>query len=145
MQPEPSAAENRPKPPLERSHWVAFAGVLLLLSGLFDITNGFVALLDHGYYETAYDHGQRLLVFNYDAWGWIWIIVGIAQLLAGVGVLVGSRGARLTGIVLASACLVGQLMFLSAFPWWSVATMALSVLVIFGLVAEPRHVRGMRV
>lgn len=145
MQPEPSAAEDRRRPPLERSHWVAFAGVLLLLSGLFDITNGFVALLDHGYYETTYDHGQRLLVFNYDAWGWIWIIVGIAQLLAGVGVLVGSRAARLTGIVLASACLVGQLMFLSAFPWWSVATMALSVLVIFGLVAEPRHVAGMRV
>ncbi|WP_436849447.1 DUF7144 family membrane protein [Streptomyces massasporeus] len=69
----------------------------------------------------------------------------MAQLLAGVGVLVGSRAARPTGIVLASACLVGQLMFLSAFPWWSVATMALSVLVIFGLVADPRHVPGMRV
>ncbi|MFJ1731514.1 hypothetical protein [Streptomyces sp. NPDC088254] len=145
MQPEPSAQEDHPKPPLERSHWVAFAAILLLLSGLFDIINGFVALLDNGYYETTYDHGQRLLILNYDAWGWIWIVVGIAQVLAGVGVLVGSRAARLTGIVLASACLVGQLMFLSAFPWWSVVTMALSVLVIFGLVAEPRHVPGMRV
>ncbi|MEU6473460.1 hypothetical protein ABZ927_07985 [Streptomyces massasporeus] len=73
------------------------------------------------------------------------VTVGIAQLLAGVGVLVGSRAARLTGIVPASACLVGQLMFLSAFPWWSVATVALSVLVIFGPVAEPRRVPGMRV
>ena len=37
MQPESSAAEDRRRPPLERSHWVAFAGVLLLLSGLFGI------------------------------------------------------------------------------------------------------------
>ncbi|MFJ7071364.1 hypothetical protein [Streptomyces sp. NPDC098781] len=68
-----------------------------------------------------------------------------AQFLAGVGVLVGSRAARLTGIALASACPVGQLLFLSAFPWWSIATMALSVLVVFGLAAEPRHLPGMRV
>lgn len=142
MQPEPSAVEDRAKPPLEQSQWVAFAGILL---GLFGITNGFVALLDHGYHETTYEHGQRFLIFDYDAWGWIWIIVGMVQILAGVGVLVGSRAARLSGIVPASACLVGQLMFLSAFPWWSVVTMALSVLVILGLVAEPRHVPGMPV
>jgi hypothetical protein len=145
MQSEPNTSDGRAKPPLERSHWVAFAAILLLLSGLFDIITGFVALLDHGYYETTADHGNRLLMFNYSAWGWVWIFVGIAQILAALGVLVGSRGARITGIVLAAACMVGQLIFLSAFPLWSVITMALSVLVIFGLLAEPRHVPGARV
>lgn len=145
MQSESASSDDRAVPPLERSHWVAFAGILLMLSGLFDIINGFVALLDHGYYETTADHGNRLLIFNYAAWGWVWIIVGIAQLLAGVGVFVGSRAARITGIVLAAACMVGQLIFLSTFPLWSVITMALSVLVIYGLVAEPRHVPGARV
>lgn len=145
MQSEPTNSDDRAVPPLEQSHWVAFAGILLLLSGLFDIINGFVALLDHGYYETTADHGNRLLIFNYAAWGWVWIIVGIAQALAAVGVFVGSRAARITGIVLAAACMVGQLIFLSAFPLWSLITMALSVLVIYGLVAEPRHVPGARV
>lgn len=130
---------------MERSHWVAFAGILLMLGGLFNIINGFVALLDDGYYETTADHGNRLLIFNYAFWGWVWIIIGVAQLLAGVGVFAGSRGARITGIVLSGLCLVGQMMFLSTFPLWSLATMALSLLVIFGLVAEPRHVRGVRV
>ncbi|GGX62711.1 hypothetical protein GCM10010515_32970 [Streptomyces fructofermentans] len=124
---------------------MAFAGVLLLVSGLFDIINGFVALLDDGYYSTTADHGNRLLIFNYDAWGWIWIFVGIAQFLTAIGVFMGSRGARLAGILLAGFCLVGQLIFLSAFPWWSLATMVLSVLVIYGLVSVPRHLPGERV
>ncbi|MFE2425956.1 hypothetical protein ACFXJ5_04220 [Streptomyces sp. NPDC059373] len=132
-------------PPLERSHWVAFAGILLMLTGLFDLINGFVAILDHGYYATTANHGNRLLIFNYTAWGWIWIAIGIAQILAGLGVLLGVRAARLTGIVLASLCLVGQMMFLPTFPYWSLFTMAVSVLVIFGLLIEPRHVPGMRV
>ncbi|WP_369246301.1 hypothetical protein [Streptomyces sp. R41] len=150
MQPESRTSDGGTsgppdRPPVERSHWVAFAGIMLMLSGLFDIINGFVALLDNGYYATTFEHGQRLLIFNYDAWGWVWIFVGIAQILASLGVFMGSRFARIAGIVLAGACMVGQLIFLSTFPLWSVATMALSVLVIYGLVSVPRHLPGERV
>ncbi|AVH58680.1 hypothetical protein C4B68_26200 [Streptomyces dengpaensis] len=74
----------------------------------------------------------------------MWIFVGIAQILAALGVFMGSRAARITGIVLAAACMVGQLIFLSTFPLWSLATMALSVLVIYGLVFVPRHLPGER-
>ncbi|WP_143687080.1 hypothetical protein [Streptomyces sp. TLI_171] len=116
-----------------------------MLSGLFDLVNGFVAILDHGYYETTANHGNRLLIFNYTAWGWIWVATGIAQALVSLGVLLGVRAARITGIVLASVCLVGQMMFISAFPYWSLFTMLMSVLVIYGLLAEPHHVQGARV
>ncbi|MFF4233762.1 hypothetical protein [Streptomyces sp. NPDC001820] len=145
MQETPASGGGASQPPVERSPWVAFAGILLMLSGLFNIINGFVALLDDGYYSTIADHGNRLLIFNYDAWGWLWIFVGIAQLMAGLGVFVGSRAARFTGIVLAAACTVGQLMFLSTFPLWSLATIALTVLVIYALLAVPRHVPNERV
>lgn len=124
---------------------MTFAGIMLMLSGLFDLITGFVALLDHGYYATTANHGNRLLIFNFAFWGWVWIIVGIAQVLASLGVFLGVRAARITGIVLASLCLVGQLMFLSAFPFWSIIVMAMSLLVIYGLVAVPRHVPGARV
>ncbi|WP_457755460.1 DUF7144 family membrane protein [Streptomyces scabiei] len=131
-------------PPMERSHWVAFAGILLLVSALFNLLNGFVAIFNHGYYSTVYSGGNRLLIFNYTAWGWIWVTIGIVMALAAVGVLVGSRGARLTGICLAAFCLVGQMIFLPVYPFWSLFTMSVSVLVIYGLLAEPRHVHGVR-
>ncbi|MBK3639344.1 hypothetical protein [Streptomyces sp. MBT33] len=132
-------------PPMERSHWVAFAGILLMLSALFNLLNGFVAIFNHGYYSKVYSQGNRLLILNYTAWGWIWVAVGIVMALAGLGVLVGSRAARLTGICLASLCLVGQMIFLPVYPFWSLFTMLVSVLVIYGLLAEPRHVHGTRV
>ncbi|MEU9502415.1 hypothetical protein [Streptomyces sp. NPDC048196] len=137
--------ESRRVPPAERSHWVAFAGILLMLSGLFDLITGFVALLDRGYYSTTANHGNRLLIFNFAAWGWVWIVIGVAQVLASLGVFLGARAARITGIVLASACLVGQLIFLSAFPYWSSFVMIMSLLVIYGLVTVPRHLPGERV
>ncbi|WP_051798746.1 DUF7144 family membrane protein [Streptomyces sp. NRRL S-337] len=137
--------ETRRVPPAERSHWVAFAGILLMLSGLFDLINGFVALLDKGYYSTTANHGNRLLIFDFAVWGWVWIVTGVAQVLASLGVFLGARAARITGIVLASACLVGQLIFLSAFPYWSIFVMAMSLLVIYGLVTVPRRLPGERV
>jgi hypothetical protein len=144
MQPQTSPA-NSAVPPLEQSHWVAFAGILLLVSALFNLLNGFVAIFNHGYYSTVYSGGNRLLIFNYTAWGWIWVAIGVVMALAGLGVLVGSRAARLTGICLAGFCLVGQMMFLPVYPFWSLATMVVSVLVIYGLLAEPRHVHGAHV
>lgn len=56
--------------------------------------------------------------------------------------LVGSRAARLTGLCLAVFCLVGQMIFLPVYPFWSLATMVVSALVVYGLIAEPRHVPG---
>jgi hypothetical protein len=37
------------------------------------------------------------------------------------------------------------MIFLPVYPFWSLSTMVVSVLVIFGLLAEPRHVHGVRV
>ncbi|MEV6409001.1 hypothetical protein AB0M58_39775 [Streptomyces bobili] len=136
---------NGAVPAMERSHWVAFAGILLLVSALFNLLNGFVAIFNHGYYSTVYSGGNRLLIFNYTAWGWIWVVLGMVMAVVALGVLVGSRAARLTGVCLAVFCLIGQMIFLPVYPFWSLFTMMVSVLVIYGLLAEPRHVHGARV
>ena len=121
---------------MERSRWVAFAGILLLVSALFNLLNGFVAIFNHGYYSTlSIPEATGGSIFNYTAWGWIWVAIGIVMALAGLGVLVGSRAARLTGVCLAAFCLVGQMIFLPVYPFWSLFTMLVSVLVIYGLLA----------
>lgn len=132
-------------PPMERSHWVAFAGILLMVSGLFNLLTGFVAIFNHGYFSKVYSQGNRLLILNYTFWGWIFVFIGIVMALAAIGVFVGSRAARLTGVFLAALCLVGQMIFLPVYPFWSLFTMLVSLLVIYGLLAEPRHVHGTRV
>jgi hypothetical protein len=145
MNTEATRDESAAGPPVEQSHWVDFAGIMLMMSGFFDLVNGFVAVLDRKYYATTAGHGTQLLIFDFAAWGWIWLVIGCVQIIASLGVFVGSRGARFTGIGLACLSILGQLMFVSAFPFWSVMAMILSLLVIYGLVFEARHVPGQRV
>ncbi|MER7013557.1 hypothetical protein ABT324_19235 [Saccharopolyspora sp. NPDC000359] len=115
------------------SGWLGFAGAVLGLLGIFNIITGITALARPDYFLVD---AARLLVFNYPIWGGIWLALGIVQVAAGVGVVYGSSWARFVGIDLAALCAIGHLVFLTAFPLWSVLVIGLSVLVIYGLVVR---------
>ncbi|MER7014749.1 hypothetical protein ABT324_25255 [Saccharopolyspora sp. NPDC000359] len=118
------------------SGWLAFAGSLILLVGIFNVIDGLAALFRTDYFIVG--EGQ-LLVFNFTAWGVIWLVLGVLQVATGVGCLYEMTWARTTGIVLAALCAIGHLAFLAAFPLWSLLVIALSVLVIYGLVVPGKH------
>lgn len=113
--------------------WVFFAGVMMVLSGLFQAIAGLTALLKHTWYLVTASH---LLVFNYTAWGWIDLIIGLVVLLAGISVLHGSTWARVVGVILASLSALASLASISAYPIWSIIVIAVDVLVIFALVVH---------
>ncbi|MER5388496.1 hypothetical protein [Saccharopolyspora sp. NPDC002686] len=113
--------------------WLAFAGSMLGLLGIFNIITGVTALVRPGYFLVA---PTRLLVFNYPVWGWIWVVFGLVQVAVGIGAVYGRGWARFIGIDLAALCAIGHLVFLTAFPLWSVLVIALSVMVIYGLVVR---------
>ncbi len=85
--------------------WVFFAGIMMILSGIFDIIAGLTGLLRHTWYLVS---GHNLLVFNYTSWGWIDLALGLLILLAGISVLHGSTWARVVGVILASLSAVGS-------------------------------------
>lgn len=115
------------------SGWLAFAGSMLGLLGIFNIITGITALVRPEYFLVG---ASRLLAFNYPVWGWIWLAFGIVQVVVGAGTVYGRGWARFIGIDLAALCAIGHLVFLTAFPLWSVLVIALSVLVIYGLVVR---------
>ncbi|QXJ22290.1 hypothetical protein AGRA3207_003271 [Actinomadura graeca] len=121
------------------SGWLAFAGTLALVVGAFNVIDGLVGLFDDDYYLVG---DNQILVFDYDTWGWIWLAVGIVQIVVGAGILAGQMWARVVGVVLAVAAAIGHLAFLQAFPMWSVLTIALCVLLIYALTAPPAGARG---
>ena len=75
-----------------------------------------------------------LLVADYTAWGWFLFVVGLLQLAVGLGIVRGRGWARLLGIGLAGLSAVLHVAFLVAFPAFSLITIALAVLVIYGLI-----------
>jgi len=118
------------------SGWLSFAGIIGIILGIFNVIDGLVALFRNDYYlVTEHD----ILIFNFAAWGWIWLIVGIIQIVVGVGILSGKTWARVIGVMMAVLAAIGQLAFLRAFPLWSLIVIALCVLLVYALTSPASH------
>ena len=110
--------------------WVFFAGIMMVLSGVFDVIAGLTALLRPTWYVATANH---LLVFNYHAWGWIDMLIGLVILLAGFSILHGSMWARVVGVIVASVSMLGALASISSYPIWSIIIITIDTLVIYAL------------
>jgi hypothetical protein len=121
------------------SGWLTFAGILAIVVGLFNVIDGLVALLRADYYLVT---DRDILILNFTAWGWIWLILGAVQIIIGAGIIAGRMWARAASVVLAVLAALGQLVFLRAFPVWSVLVIALSVIVVYALTTPPRGSRA---
>lgn len=118
----------------EPAGWMTYAGLLLLLIGAFNVIAGVTALWRKHYYLTG-DGG--ILVWDYNTWGWIWLVIGAIEVLTAVGVLARQRWARALGTVLVVLVAIGQLAFLAAYPLWSLIVIGLCVLAVYALVGPP--------
>jgi hypothetical protein len=117
--------------------WILFAGVMLILVGIFQAMAGLVALFDHNYYAVASNH--LVVRLNYTGWGWVHLFLGVLAVIAGYGVMSGRLWARIYGIVLASFSAAANLAFLAADPIWAVIMMTVDVIVIFALAVHGRE------
>jgi hypothetical protein len=111
-------------------HIVPFGAVMLILVGAFNLLDGVVAIANPDYFV---DH---LLFGDITAWGWFFAIFGALQALCGAFVLRGSAVALWPGVALACGNALAQLAFVDSRPAWSVAIIALDVLVIYGFAAR---------
>jgi hypothetical protein len=79
---------------------------------------------------------------DYTVWGWVHLVIGVAAMAAGVGLLQGRNWGRIVVIVLAGLSAIVNLGFLSAYPIWSTIVIALDVIVIYALTVHWKDVRG---
>jgi hypothetical protein len=113
------------------SGWVTFAGVLLLIVGTLNTIEG-IAAIDQASFFVANTH---YIAGDLKAWGWTVLFLGIGQILVGLGVFAKNQLARWAGVALLSLNAIAQLMFIPAYPFWSLAIFSLDILAIYGLVA----------
>jgi hypothetical protein len=114
---------------IEGGGWIVFAASLLGLAGLWNVIQGILAIGDSRVYV-----GETTFVFsNLNTWGWIILVLGVAQLLAAFAIVSGSEFGRWFGIACAGVNAIGQLFFISAYPFWAIAIFALDILIIYAL------------
>ena len=119
--------------------WVVFASFMMFLLGAFQAVQGLVALFDDGFYLVT--SGNLVVDVNYNVWGTVHLLLGVLLILTGAGVLTGNLAARTIGVILAGLSALANLLFIEAYPFWSIIIITVDVLVIYALTVHGRELK----
>jgi hypothetical protein len=115
----------------EGAGWVMFAGIMLLIVGVLNVIYGIAAVDDSKFFV----HETQYILSGLNTWGWVTIILGALQILAAFSIWSGGGFGRWFGIFVAGLSAIGALMYMPAYPFWSLAVFAIDILIIYGLAA----------
>jgi len=117
----------------------AFVAILLLIAGTLNVIYGIAAVGNSHFYV----NNTHYVFSSLHTWGWITIILGVIEIIAGFSLMGGGAFGRIIGIIAASLGAIGALLSIGgAFPFWSLGIFALCVICIHGLVVygEPEEI-----
>jgi hypothetical protein len=130
--PQHTAAACAPHPAPE--HWVVsmatFAGVIMIVTAVFNGIEGLVALFRNEVYVVA---PRYVFALDLTTWGWVHVLVAVIVGIAGVGVMSGQLWARMVGIAFALLSMIANFLFIPYYPVWSLLIITLDVFVIWAL------------
>jgi hypothetical protein len=111
----------------------AFAGIMLITASTLGILQGIAAIsADNLYVDTL----RYTYEFDLTVWGWVHLVLGIASLAVGIGIVTGRTWALLAGVLMAVLSVFANFAFLPQYPLWSIVIIALDVFVIWALCTQ---------
>ncbi|MCD0447351.1 hypothetical protein LO763_27415 [Glycomyces sp. A-F 0318] len=109
---------------------LVFPALLLVVGGCWQIATGVAAVARGGYFTAPPGYA---FAFSIAAWGWVHLVVGVFAAAVGIGLFSGRPLARLLGVVVVSASLIANFLWLPIEPAWSAAVVGLDVLALWAL------------
>lgn len=116
---------------------IAFAGILMLLTGFFHAFQGLVALFNDEFLVVGEEY---IFEFDITAWGWVHLIAGVIIALAGIALFQGAVWARTVAVILACLSILASFLWMPYYPVWSIAVIVFDVFVIWAVTAHGRDV-----
>jgi hypothetical protein len=113
--------------------WAYFAGIMMAVLGFFQVILGLTALFKDSYYVLL---PNSIVNVDFTVWGWAHLALGLLVLCAGFALLAGQVWGRVVGVLLAVLTAVANLLFIPAYPIWSIIVITVCVLVIYALVVH---------
>jgi hypothetical protein len=124
----------------QRSGWVTFAGVMLLIVGVLNVIYGIAAIGDSSFFI----EDSRYILSGLNTWGWIILVIGVLQFFAAFSLWSGGVYGRVVGIAAASLSAIGALLSMPAYPFWSLAVFAVDIVIIHQIATRGTEGRGER-
>src|SRR4029078_4267990 len=109
------------------SGWVRFAAVVLFIRGVLNVSWASAAIAASKFFV----QDQKYILSNLNVWGWITLIIGLAQLFGAFSLWSGGLYGLFIAILMASISAVASLLSIPAYPFWSLAVFALDIIVIY--------------
>jgi hypothetical protein len=116
-----------------------FAAIMMFMIGAFEAVDGLTALYNDTYFLVS--KSGLVVSLDYTRWGWIHIGLGVLIGLAGLSVLKGSWFGRISGIFIAGLSALANLVWMSAYPIWSIIIITVDVLAIYALAVHGGELR----
>ena len=117
--------------------WTKFAGIMMILTGLFHALAGLSGVLKDDVYAVLPNY---VLKFDITTWGWIHLVGGIVVVLAGFSVWNGAVWARTVGVIIAAASALVSFAWIPLYPVWSIVLIAIDVTVVWALTVHGRDI-----
>ena len=109
---------------------VAFAGIMLLMIGVLNVIYG-IGALDNA---NIFVNDTRFILSDLNALGWVLIVLGAFQFIAGISLLGGQTFGRIFGVIAGTIGAVGALFSMGgAYPWWNLAIFFICIWVVWGI------------
>jgi hypothetical protein len=121
------------------SGWVSFAAITMILLGCLNGFQGFLALLDDGYFVAARDD---VFLMSYDAWGALLVLWGGILLVLGAALYARKGWARVLAIIVVALDVIAQFGFFGSFPLLSLMLIAIDMVVLYALTARWEEAAG---
>ena len=117
--------------------WTAFAGIMMIMLGIWWVLAGLVGLFNQEFYVVTLNW---IFQFNVATWAWVHLILGIIVTLAGFALFQGAVWARTIGVIFALISTLVAFAWLPWYPFWAILKIVVSIAVIWSLTVHGRDI-----
>jgi len=128
---EPLPAYPGQQPTYKGAGWILFATAMFVIAACLSIIWGIAAVSSSHFFVA----GARYIISGLNTWGWVSIGIGAVEALAALSIWRGGQFGRWFGIVAASLGIIAAMLSIPAYPFWSLALVAIYILIVYGLAA----------
>jgi hypothetical protein len=95
---------------------------MLDLVGVLNFIEGIAAIGN----SHCFANNAHYVFGDLNTWGWVVMVIGIVEMLIGIGIWVKNQFARWVGVIAAMLNAIAQLLFIPAYPFWSLSLFTLN-------------------